>query len=265
MLGATLLVEERRRRRGRAASPRERGNDLHPASGARARARPAPAAHAAAAAAAASGCPASTCASSPTARAAARGARMPPDRRRRAARWARGRGRRRRPPASATGGATRPVRRILLPFTGQAISRRSFEAAVRLAQAENAVIMPAFLATVPRQLPLDAALPHGCERGMPLLEAVERSGRARACPSTPGSPRALLPRRAAAPARVRVVRPGDRPGHEHRGPSAEDVRWLLARPRGGPDPAPGSRRHALSCPGAAVARALRSTGRAGSG
>jgi len=37
----------------------------------------------------------------------------------------------------------RPVRRILLPFTGQAISRRSFEAAVRLATAENATVMPA--------------------------------------------------------------------------------------------------------------------------
>jgi hypothetical protein len=42
------------------------------------------------------------------------------------------------------------VRRILLPFTGQAISRRSFEAAIRLAKAENATIMPAFLARVPR-------------------------------------------------------------------------------------------------------------------
>ena len=53
----------------------------------------------------------------------------------------------------------RPVRRILLPFTGQAISRRAFEAALRLAKAENATIMPAFLARVPRNLPLDAPLP----------------------------------------------------------------------------------------------------------
>ena len=29
---------------------------------------------------------------------------------------------------------TRPVRRILLPFTGEAISRRAFEAATRLAR-----------------------------------------------------------------------------------------------------------------------------------
>jgi hypothetical protein len=68
----------------------------------------------------------------------------------------------------------RPVRSILLPFTGQAISRRSFEAAVRLAKAEGAVVMPAFLATVPMNLPLDSALPIQCTRGMPLLEAIEQ-------------------------------------------------------------------------------------------
>ncbi len=69
----------------------------------------------------------------------------------------------------------RPVRRILLPFTGQAISRRSFEAAVRLAKAENAIVMPAFLASVPMNLPLETALPVQCARGMPLLEAIEQS------------------------------------------------------------------------------------------
>ncbi|HWJ49911.1 MAG TPA: universal stress protein [Solirubrobacteraceae bacterium] len=66
------------------------------------------------------------------------------------------------------------VRRILLPFTGEAISRRSFEAAVRLAKAENAIIMPAFLAQVPMSLPLESALPMQCARGMPLLEAIEQ-------------------------------------------------------------------------------------------
>ncbi len=68
----------------------------------------------------------------------------------------------------------RPVRRILLPFTGQAISRRAFEAAVRLAKAENAIVMPAFLARVPMSLPLDSALPVQCARGMSLIEAIEQ-------------------------------------------------------------------------------------------
>ncbi len=66
------------------------------------------------------------------------------------------------------------VKRILLPFTGQAISRRAFEAAVRLAKAEDATIMPALLATVPLTLPLDSALPGQCNGGMELLEAIEQ-------------------------------------------------------------------------------------------
>lgn len=68
----------------------------------------------------------------------------------------------------------RPAERILLPFTGQAISRRAFQAAIRLAKAENATLMPAFLARVPRQLPLDSPLPAQAAQGMPLLEAIEQ-------------------------------------------------------------------------------------------
>lgn len=68
----------------------------------------------------------------------------------------------------------RGTKRILLPFTGTSISRRSLEAAVRLARAEGATIMPTFLAQVPRQLPLDAPLPGQCLRSMPLLEAIEQ-------------------------------------------------------------------------------------------
>ncbi len=80
------------------------------------------------------------------------------------------------PPHGARPSRERPVavRRILIPFTGQAISRRAFEAAVRLARAEDATIMPAFLARVPRNLPLDSPLPAQCAEGMPLLEAIEQ-------------------------------------------------------------------------------------------
>jgi nucleotide-binding universal stress UspA family protein len=66
------------------------------------------------------------------------------------------------------------VHRILLPFTGTAISRRAVDAAIRLARAENATLMPAFLATVPKQLPLDAALPRQAGIGMPMLEAIDQ-------------------------------------------------------------------------------------------
>jgi nucleotide-binding universal stress UspA family protein len=76
----------------------------------------------------------------------------------------------------------RPVGRILLPFTGQAISRRAFDAAVRLAKAENATIMPAFLARVPRSLPLESPLPAQCGDGMSLLEAIEQQAHGQGVP-----------------------------------------------------------------------------------
>jgi hypothetical protein len=125
-----------------------------------------------------------------------------------------------------------PVRRILLPFTGQAISRRSFEAAVRLAKAENAVIMPAFLATVPRQLPLDAALPLGCGRGMPLLEAIEQKAaclgvRVDARVSRGRSYRDALRRLLETESFDRVIVPATNEGRPDLG--AGDVRWLLER------------------------------------
>jgi hypothetical protein len=72
----------------------------------------------------------------------------------------------------------RAVKRILLPFTGQAISRRGWEAAVRLARAEDATIMPAFLLRVPRHLPIESPLPAQCAGGMPLLEALEQRAHA---------------------------------------------------------------------------------------
>lgn len=67
-----------------------------------------------------------------------------------------------------------PARTILLPFAGGSISKRSFEAAIRLAKAEDAVIMPALLAPVPMTLPLDSPLPASSLRTMPLLEAIEQ-------------------------------------------------------------------------------------------
>jgi nucleotide-binding universal stress UspA family protein len=72
--------------------------------------------------------------------------------------------------------AARPdtVRRILLPFTGASISRRAFDAAVRLARVEGATLMPCYLATVPLNLPLDAPLTRQCLNAMTLLEVIEQ-------------------------------------------------------------------------------------------
>jgi hypothetical protein len=66
------------------------------------------------------------------------------------------------------------IHQILLPFTGTAISRRSLDAALRLAHAEDATLMPAYLATVPKQLPLDCSIPAEAAKAMPMLEAIEQ-------------------------------------------------------------------------------------------
>jgi nucleotide-binding universal stress UspA family protein len=67
-----------------------------------------------------------------------------------------------------------PIHHILLPFTGTEISRRALDAALRLARAEEATLMPAYLATVPKRLPLDCAIPSEAEKAMPMLEAIEQ-------------------------------------------------------------------------------------------
>ncbi len=66
------------------------------------------------------------------------------------------------------------VHHILLPFTGTAISRRAVDAALRLARAEEAVLMPAYLAIVPKRLPLDCSIPAEAAKAMPMLEAIEQ-------------------------------------------------------------------------------------------
>ena len=74
------------------------------------------------------------------------------------------------------------VHQILLPFTGTAISRRAVDAALRLAQAEDATLMPAYLATVSKRLPLDCAIPAEAAKAMPMLEAIEQRAAGAGCP-----------------------------------------------------------------------------------
>jgi nucleotide-binding universal stress UspA family protein len=74
------------------------------------------------------------------------------------------------------------VHQILLPFTGQSISRRAVDAALRLAKAEEATLMPAYLAIVPMHVPLDSALPKQASKCMPLLEAIEQRAAAQGVP-----------------------------------------------------------------------------------
>ena len=138
------------------------------------------------------------------------------------------------PPHGRRPAAERPqtVRRILLPFTGPEISRRSFEAAVRLAKAEGATIMPAFLARVPRTLPLDSTLPAQCSYGLPLLETIEQRAAAQGIPVDARIARGRTYRDALR--RLLEEESFDRiivSATESRrtGLSAEDLEWLLER------------------------------------
>ena len=65
-------------------------------------------------------------------------------------------------------------RRILFPIAGTRLSERALDAALRLARAEEATLVPAYLAIVPMRLPIETAVPRQCETAMPLLEAIEQ-------------------------------------------------------------------------------------------
>ncbi len=80
------------------------------------------------------------------------------------------------------GGAPDTVHQILLPFTGTEISRRAVDAALRLARAENATLMPAYLAQVPKSLPLECSIPKEAGKAMSMLEAIEQRAGAQGVP-----------------------------------------------------------------------------------
>lgn len=121
-------------------------------------------------------------------------------------------------------------RRILLPFTGTSISERSLQAALRLARAEDATIMPAFLVRVPCALPLDASVPVQAGEAMPLLEAIEQQAHAAGVSVDARVERGRTFRHALA--RLLDEEPVDRvivsaSGDPNGGLTGEDLVWLL--------------------------------------
>jgi nucleotide-binding universal stress UspA family protein len=135
----------------------------------------------------------------------------------------------RRRPTSVGAGR---VHRILLPFTGTTISRRALDAALRLAGAEGATLVPAYLATVPLALPLDVPIARQCETAFPLLEAIEqRAARAQIRVDSRiergRSYRDALRRILAEERFDRVIISAT--ANEHESFSFEDIDWLLKR------------------------------------
>jgi hypothetical protein len=66
-------------------------------------------------------------------------------------------------------------RRILVPFTGGPLDPTVLNAAVRVARAEEATLVPAYLLVVPYEYPEESPLKKEVEVAMPALEAVERA------------------------------------------------------------------------------------------
>jgi hypothetical protein len=64
--------------------------------------------------------------------------------------------------------------RILVPFSGS-LDQMVLDAAIRLAQAEAAVLVPAYLLIVPLRYAEDSPLRDQVEVALPLLEAVEHA------------------------------------------------------------------------------------------
>jgi len=67
------------------------------------------------------------------------------------------------------------ARRILVPFAGSSLDPTVLRAAIRIAQAEEAVLVPAYLLIVPLEYPEDSPLQKEVAVAMPLLEAVEHA------------------------------------------------------------------------------------------
>ena len=66
-------------------------------------------------------------------------------------------------------------RRILVPFTGGALDPTVLAAAIRIARAEDAKLVPAYLILVPLEYAPDAAMQHQVAVAMPMLEAIEHA------------------------------------------------------------------------------------------
>jgi nucleotide-binding universal stress UspA family protein len=124
------------------------------------------------------------------------------------------------------------VHHILLPFTGTEISRRAVDASLRLARAEGATLMPAYLAQVPKTLPLDCPIPREADQAMSMLEAIEQRAVARGVPVDARIERGRTYRHALARLLSeeefdRVVVSAGATGTQ--GLSGDDLVWLLER------------------------------------
>ena len=125
---------------------------------------------------------------------------------------------------------TPAARRILFPFLGSSISKPTLDAALRLARAERATLVPVYVMTVPLHLDLEAPGPERCEQAMPLLELIERRAARLHVPvdsriEVGRTPRHALEELLAGQRFDRIVVPAAT--HTTEGFAGADIAWLL--------------------------------------
>jgi hypothetical protein len=90
------------------------------------------------------------------------------------------------------------ARRILVPFSGGTLDSTVLDAAIRIARAEDATLVPAYLLLVPLRYSEESPLGDDVAVAMPLLEAVERAARCDSSGKPRGSTASSCPRAPAA-------------------------------------------------------------------
>lgn len=129
----------------------------------------------------------------------------------------------------------RPVRhpgqrRILVPFTSGELDPVVLDAALRIAQADDAILVPAYLIVVPMKFSLETPLKNEVEIAMPFLEAVELASLRASVPvdariERGRTPSDALERLWEVETFGRIVAPAPRTGRP--GLSDEDLTWIL--------------------------------------
>lgn len=119
-----------------------------------------------------------------------------------------------------------------MPFANRDLDRSVLDAALRIAKAEDSVLVPAYLLVVPLEFSLETPVQHrDLGRAMPILEAVELAARRAGVPvdariERGRSPIDALGRLWEVESFDRVIVPAPAPGHA--GFSAKDLSWMLA-------------------------------------
>ena len=121
--------------------------------------------------------------------------------------------------------------RLLVPFSDRQLDPAVLDAALRIARAEDEVLVPAYLIVVPLEFSLEAPVQGGeLGRAMPILEAVELAARRAGVPvdariERGRSPIDALQRLWEVETFDRIVVPAPAPGHP--GFSPKDLAWML--------------------------------------